>query len=235
MILFILIFFVMVIIIGASAVIGFSFYLKRRAGRLAGENQKQFADAPPYRSLFAPSDEEVRQFEQAEQIRRETEDAENKCRSLLARAAENNLIILVESQNNKDLYDEILNKLVHNADSDEKISALVKFILAKELGSNAETVEKFSAVWRKNPDKNSTLNYLEIAARAGSAEIYLAALEKVMEARRNGTLNSVESDDLIGIAESGFWLLPPDEKASGAGFLLKEKLADLRREMLKEK
>jgi hypothetical protein len=33
---------------------------------------------------------------------------------------------------------------------------------------------------------------------------------------------------LIQLAESQFWLLPQAEKTSGAGFLLKQKLAKLR-------
>ena len=62
----------------------------------------------------------------------------------------------------------------------------------------------------------------------------MAALEKVVEARRAKIPNSIESSDLVNFAESGFWLLPTDERASGAGFLLKEKLANLRGELLKE-
>ena len=228
MILFILIFFVMVIAVGATAVVGFSVYLKRQTKRLREENRKQLTDAPAqYRSLFAPSDAETAAFEQAAQARREMENLEKKRQLILTRAAENDLDILTESQNDKNLYDEVLNKLVQNADSDERISALVKFILANQLYGSRETIEKFSEVWRKNSDKNSTLNYLEIAARTGNAEIYLEVLEKIAEVRRAEILNSIETEDFISFAESGFWLLPASERASGAGFLLKEKLANL--------
>lgn len=66
MVLFILIFFVMIIVVGAAAVLGFSFYLKRRTKRLKGENQKQFAEPPPYRSLFEPTEKELENFQKEE-------------------------------------------------------------------------------------------------------------------------------------------------------------------------
>ncbi len=56
----------MVIAVGVSAVVGFSVYLKRRTKSLKSGNQTQFAELPPNRSLFAPTDEEVRTFEREE-------------------------------------------------------------------------------------------------------------------------------------------------------------------------
>ena len=198
----------MIIAVGAATVVSLSVYLKNRAERLEGENQKHFDDAPPqYRSLFAPSDAETAAFEQAAQARRATENLEKTRQLILTRAAENDLKILTESQNDKNLYDEVLNKLVQNADSDERISALVKFILANQLYGSREIIEKFSEVWRKNSDKNSTLNYLEIAARTGNAEMYLEVLEKIAPARRAKILNSIETEDFVsfcGNPVSGF-------------------------------
>lgn len=69
MILFTIIFFVMVIAIGASAVLGFSFYLRRKTKRLQSQNQVQFAEPTRYRPLFAPTDEEIRALEREEKTR----------------------------------------------------------------------------------------------------------------------------------------------------------------------
>lgn len=61
MLLFIIIFFASLIIIGASAVLGFSFYLKRQSKRLRAENQTRLnPPSPEYHGLFAPTDEELR-------------------------------------------------------------------------------------------------------------------------------------------------------------------------------
>lgn len=80
MILFIIIFFVMVIVIGAAAVLGFSFYLRRKTKRLRAENQTEFKEKPVYRPLFVSGDEEIRNFESEDEILRK-DKKENAFRS----------------------------------------------------------------------------------------------------------------------------------------------------------
>ena len=60
----------MVIVVGISAVAAFSIYLKRRNKSFAATVQKQFDEPPPYRPLFAPTDEEIRALEREEEIRK---------------------------------------------------------------------------------------------------------------------------------------------------------------------
>lgn len=94
MLLFIIIFFAVVITVGLSAVLGFSFYLKRRtAKRLETENQ-QYLNPQEYRSLFAPSDEEMRVSEREESERQKAK-AEEKERQ----AKEENLAALADFRN----------------------------------------------------------------------------------------------------------------------------------------
>ena len=60
----------MVIVVGVTAVAGFSFYLKRRNQRLnSPKNHKQFDGPPPYRSLFEPSEKEICGFARLEMER----------------------------------------------------------------------------------------------------------------------------------------------------------------------
>jgi len=73
MITFILIFFAAVIAAGLFSVLGFAFFLKRRNKSLETTDQKQFGEPPPYRPLFAPTDEEVCLLEREEQSKREAE------------------------------------------------------------------------------------------------------------------------------------------------------------------
>lgn len=67
----------MVIVVGIAAVAGFSVYLKRRNKSLESKNQKQFVDAPPYRSLFEPSNEEISALEREEQTKIEAQRKED--------------------------------------------------------------------------------------------------------------------------------------------------------------
>lgn len=78
MVLFTLIFFAMVIVVGVSMVAGFSFFLKRRTKRLKTENQQKFIDEPPpYRSLFEPDAEEIRALEQEKSAERAAKTADD--------------------------------------------------------------------------------------------------------------------------------------------------------------
>lgn len=88
MLLFIIIFFAMVIVVSVSTVAGFSIYLKRKNKSLESNNQKQFDDAPPVRSLFEPSDEELRAEKRQAQIKFEAERKETEQKILLEKAKE---------------------------------------------------------------------------------------------------------------------------------------------------
>jgi hypothetical protein len=59
MLLFIVIFFAVIIIVGVAAVYGFSFYLKRRTKSLTANNRAHFSESPP-RILFEPDADELR-------------------------------------------------------------------------------------------------------------------------------------------------------------------------------
>jgi hypothetical protein len=87
MIAFILIFFFAVITIGLFSVIGFAAYLKRRNKSIETTIQKQLDDAPPYRSLFAPTDEDLLVLEREEQTKLEAEQKENE-REVLSKKSE---------------------------------------------------------------------------------------------------------------------------------------------------
>lgn len=87
MVIFILIFLAMVIVVGATAVVGFSIYLRRRTKSLKSNNQTQFTDAPKgYRSLFEPTDEEIRASEREAQMRVEAERKEAEQKVLFEKA-----------------------------------------------------------------------------------------------------------------------------------------------------
>lgn len=71
----------MVIVIGASAVLGFSFYLRRKTKRLKEQNQPVFTEPTGYRPLFAPSEEELRALKLEENLREATKIEDEKRRA----------------------------------------------------------------------------------------------------------------------------------------------------------
>lgn len=78
----------MVITVGVSAVLGFSFYLRRRTKRLQSENQHQFNKTNNYRPLFAPTDEEISAFELEESLKAEAKK-KDEARQLSTKKTEN--------------------------------------------------------------------------------------------------------------------------------------------------
>ena len=75
----------MVIVVGASAVVGFYFFLKRRRALSEPQTSKEFREPPVYRSLFEPDDDELRALEREEQARTNAEKLETEEKLLRAK------------------------------------------------------------------------------------------------------------------------------------------------------
>jgi hypothetical protein len=131
------------------------------------------------------------------------------------------------------LYDEVLNRLVERADSDRGLLALASYIARsdEQLRVNKSLAEKFLESWKKAPDRNSTAKMLHITALSNDASLYQTAIETSYQFWRDGRLTGVNSDELRQLIESEFWILAPGVRNSGAGFVLKRKLAHIRRRL----
>lgn len=159
--------------------------------------------------------------------------------SLLTRAAEGDKEALREALATGDaaLYDEVLNTLVERAVSEKQLIALVSFIVRSDarLRVNRLLAERFIAGWKASPDRNSTAKMLHVAALADDASVYQAAIETAYQFWRDRQLTGISADELRQLFESEFWLLAPATRSSGAGFLLKRRLAHLRRQLAAER
>ena len=80
-------------------------------------------------------------------------------------------------------------------------------------------------------DRRTTAAMLHVAALAGDAKFYQQAIETALLYWREQKLSDMTAEELTQLIESEFWLIPPDARNSGAGFLLKQKLAHVRREL----
>jgi acyl-homoserine lactone acylase PvdQ len=156
--------------------------------------------------------------------------------ALLARASEGDKQVLRDASATRDpaLYDEVLNRLVERADSDKSLLALASYITRSDanLRINSRLAERFIESWKSAPDRNSTARMLHVAALSGDAALYQRAIETVYQFWRDRRLTAISADELRQLIESEFWLLAPSVRNSGAGFLLKRKLAQLRRQLV---
>jgi hypothetical protein len=178
MIIFILIFFAIVIVGGISAIVAFSIYLKRRNKSLDTTNQNQFDEPPSYRSLFAPTDEEIHALEREEKLKTEARENEAERRTLLEKS---------------------------------------------------EKAREFEKIWRGEPTKQNTIEFLRLAAASESAEIFSQAAENVIQVCRHEQAGGLSKKDLADLLDSHLRILPQQERFSGAIFWLKQEIENLRR------
>ncbi|HEX8888178.1 MAG TPA: hypothetical protein VF779_03325 [Pyrinomonadaceae bacterium] len=165
--------------------------------------------------------------------------ADERRQALLLRASSGDKESLVEASANSDaaLYDEVLNALVERANSDASLLALVSYIVRSDahLRVNRSLVLRFIESWKNSPDRNSTAKMLHVAALADDASIYQAATDTAYQFWRDHKLSEVSGDELRQLIESEFWILTPSVRNSGAGFVLKRKLAQFRRQLAAER
>ncbi|MDT4897502.1 MAG: hypothetical protein QOH25_2579 [Acidobacteriota bacterium] len=161
---------------------------------------------------------------------------EEQRQALLARAAAGDKGALAEAHAMQDgaLYDEVLNKLVESAESDKGLLAIASYITRSDapLRVNRRLAEKFIESWKSAPDRNGTARMLHVAALSGDANIYQTAIETSYQFWRDQRLTGISADELRQLIESEFWILAPAVRNSGAGFVLKRKLAQLRRQLV---
>jgi hypothetical protein len=162
---------------------------------------------------------------------------EEERRALLSRAeaGERKALDDARALNDAALYDEVLNILTERADSDKSLLALVSHVARNDsgLGVNRRLAERFIESYRRAPDRATTMKVLHVAARANDAGLYQTAVETAYQYWRDRRLTGISADELRQLIEGEFWLLAPEARNSGAGFLLKRTLARLRKQLVK--
>lgn len=164
---------------------------------------------------------------------KEARDASERA-ALLERAAQGDKRALQDAQTSDKtgLYDAVLDTLVEQADSEPKLLSLVSYIARGEgLRVNQKLAARFIESWKNSPDRSSTAKMLHIAALSGDADVYRQAVEIAASFQHDGRVPSLSADELRQLVESEYWILPAASRNSGAGFVLKQTLARLRREL----
>jgi hypothetical protein len=214
---------ILTLLSAAAVVVTVSILLRRQKSLPPStEIPPQFQTPIQYRSIFAPSDEELRALEAGEKA----EQREQLRRKIPAKAETGDFNALIEAKDfGVEFYETILKELTFRSDA-EKFLSLSSFVDENKLRTNAEFIRRFQSVAENSQSKKDLIRLLHFAAFSDSAEIFSATLEDAVKISRN--VKDFTKTDLIQLAESEFWLLSPSEKASGAAFLLKQKLAKLR-------
>jgi hypothetical protein len=153
--------------------------------------------------------------------------------SLLDRARAGDKSALSEAQagGNADLYDQILNELVQQLDSDAGLVSLMSFVAQNELRVNVALAKAAVAAWRKSPGRQGTAKALHYAALSDDADLFCQTIELALELWRDGKLANVSTDELRALFDGEFWILSSRSRSSGAGFVLKRTLESARREL----
>ncbi|HZT61146.1 MAG TPA: hypothetical protein VFA21_21245 [Pyrinomonadaceae bacterium] len=166
----------------------------------------------------------------------DAEDASEAFRKgLLSRAAQCDFEVLKDAGGDAGLYRLVLKRLVENAVSAEELGALADFITRNEgLRADAALAELLLEDFEENPSRASVLRLLRVAALSDDASVFERAVSSVTRARKDGRLDGLRADELQALFEGEYWLLSSEAKRSGAGFLLKQRLAHARRELSAE-
>lgn len=215
----------------SATVASITFLLNRRKALQPPPPQETFNPPPTYRSLFAPDEEELKVW-QREQEEKEFSNRQSELRENLLRRAENsdyNSLLEAKVFGNSPLYNEVFQILLRN-DSD----ALIEFVTRNNLTADSDLVELSGANLSKNPTLDNLHKYVHLATLTNSAEIFLQVLETTNELYKQKRLNEISGEKLIEVLESHYWSLTGAVRVSGAGYLLKEKMANIRREILEK-
>jgi hypothetical protein len=204
--------------------------LRSQRSRSQDKTSAYLAPMPP-RGLFDHTGEAA----PTEQTTREEAQRASSARAayLRERASQGDFESLLEAHTTGDneLYREVLDALAQEgARTPALINELASMIAnGGELRATPAFAEKMLAAWRESPDREPTTMLLRIAALSGDAETYRKTIEAVSENWNRNERMSVSAADLLAFIESEYWLLSPEARSSGAGFVLKRTLIELRR------
>ncbi len=158
---------------------------------------------------------------------------QQKHKELGQRAAQFDLTALDEALGDDQLYQEILDIFInHSLKSQDNLQALVSHISKSQaLRASAPLAEIMMKTFKNSPNKKTLSQMLHLTALSDDATLFEKSIELALDFWKKGLLPQILAKDLLALMESEYWLLSSPAKRSGAGFFLKERLVQLRREL----
>lgn len=191
--------------------------------------------APPdFKGLFAPDEKALAETEKAESEARKEEQK----REILERAEKGERDSLFQSKEfyDREFYEQVLDALVKTSETNEGLWSLASFIANdKTLRSNSNFARKCLEAFQDNPNKVSFISALHTAALSDDASVFQEVIETTVKLLQEEKLKNVNEKEVREIAESEFWVLSQEARNSGAGFLLKQTLENVRAKLGKRK
>ena len=155
--------------------------------------------------------------------------------SLLTRAAVGDYTALADAARADDrtLYGAVLAESLDWANaSEDNLHALAAFVASdSELRGSRELADAYRKHWERAPDRAGAARLLHLAALSDDPDTFGEAITAAARALREGRLTNLTGEDLRALAESEFWVLSSESRTTGAGFVLKQRLASLRQEL----
>lgn len=165
----------------------------------------------------------------------EARGADERRAALLTRAREGDYTALADAHRAGDssLYDAVLAASLAWANaSDDNLNALASFVAADSgLRGSRDLAGAYRKLWERAPGRATTARMLHLAALSDDADTFGEAVGEAARALREGRLQNLSGEDLRALAESEFWVLSTESRTTGAGFVLKQRLASLGHEL----
>lgn len=158
-----------------------------------------------------------------------------RARALRERAAAGELEALSAAWATGDrrLYDDALSALLKRDPSPENVCRVASYVIKSPDGlrANALLFGGLLTVWKLTPEEVPPGDLLRVAALADDARLFGDAAEQLVAAWEEGRTGAGAAEQLRALLESEYWLLSPETLRSGAGFMLKQQLAEARRRL----
>lgn len=134
-------------------------------------------------------------------------------------------------------YAEVLCALAEQTNGDvELLRGIAEYIVdSQELRSSREFAEAMLDQWSNQigrpVSQRSLADMLYLSALADDPEVFKRAVNEALKLWRNDGRTKVAATNFLATVESAYWLMSGEVRYSGSGFILKQVIADVRREL----
>jgi hypothetical protein len=208
------------------------FILMKMNRQRAPIDRSQKCSPPRFDGLFAEQLEAEMMLRSLAEAELRAEEDRNR---LIQRASEGDLyaLDLAHAEGDADLYREVLHRLVANTGGEaERLRSLAEYVVdSKVLRSSARFSNMIIELWGNSLDLRSLHYMLCLSALSDDDSSFLKAIDTAIKQWRLGRLKSVSGKGLLAIIECAYWLISSEVRASGSGFVLKQAISSVRREL----
>jgi hypothetical protein len=154
---------------------------------------------------------------------------------LKARAEAGDRSVLADARrvNADAVYAETLRILTERCSTDDEFLRLVSFVARDEnLMVTPDLATGLIERWKQQSDRIHVSEMLHVTALSNDAALYRSACRAAVDFYLSGKLPRIKATALSSLIEGEYWILSSDARASGAGFVLKQSIAEFRKQLV---